>query len=121
MADAALPPLRRLVPSAIAFTAVIIFALALGSFADSGRDLALAALFGTAFGIVLQRSRFCFFGALAVSFGRIVAARPACGAGIILFRDQVLAPVAPPYKIVHDHRAPAFGALAGIELVHGRL
>ena len=61
MADAALPPLRRLVPSAISFTAAIIFALALGSFADSGRDLALAALFGTAFGIVLQRSRFCFF------------------------------------------------------------
>ena len=61
MADAALPPLRRLVPSAIAFTAAILFALALGSFADSGRELALAALFGTAFGIVLQRSRFCFF------------------------------------------------------------
>ncbi|MDQ7970447.1 MAG: YeeE/YedE family protein [Oxalicibacterium faecigallinarum] len=61
MADAALPPLRRLVPSAIAFIAAILFALALGSFADSGRDLALAALFGTAFGIVLQRSRFCFF------------------------------------------------------------
>lgn len=61
MAEAALPPLRRLVPAALVLGAALLFASALGSIAGSGRELALAVLLGTAFGIVLQRSRFCFF------------------------------------------------------------
>jgi len=54
-------PLRRLASAALVFGVALLFAAALGSIADDGRDLALAALFGTAFGVVLQRSRFCFF------------------------------------------------------------
>lgn len=61
MADLALPPLRRLLPSVIILTAAVWFSLTLGSIAGSGRELALSALLGIAFGIFLQRSRFCFF------------------------------------------------------------
>ncbi|WP_293776397.1 YeeE/YedE family protein [uncultured Oxalicibacterium sp.] len=61
MAEAALPPVRRLVPAALVLGVALWFAFALGNIAGSGRELALAALFGTAFGIVLQRSRFCFY------------------------------------------------------------
>jgi len=61
LADLALPPLRRLVPSVIVLTAAVWFSHTLGSIAEGGRELALSALFGIAFGIFLQRSRFCFF------------------------------------------------------------
>lgn len=61
MADLALPPLRRLLPSVIVLTAAVWFSHSLGSIAEGGRELALSALFGIAFGIFLQRSRFCFF------------------------------------------------------------
>lgn len=61
MADLALPPLRRLLPSVIVLTAAVWFSHTLGSIAEGGRELALSALFGIAFGIFLQRSRFCFF------------------------------------------------------------
>lgn len=61
MADLALPPLRRLVPSVIVLTAAVWFSHILGSIAEGGRELALSAVFGIAFGIFLQRSRFCFF------------------------------------------------------------
>ncbi|MNR90294.1 putative inner membrane protein [compost metagenome] len=61
MADLALPPLRRLLPSVIILTAAVWFSLTLGGIAGSRRELALSALLGIAFGIFLQRSRFCFF------------------------------------------------------------
>ncbi|MES2025856.1 MAG: YeeE/YedE family protein [Pseudomonadota bacterium] len=61
MADLALPPLRRLLPSVIVLAAAVWFSHTLGSIAEGGRELALSALFGIAFGIFLQRSRFCFF------------------------------------------------------------
>ncbi|ABR90998.1 Uncharacterized conserved protein [Janthinobacterium sp. Marseille] len=61
MADLALPPLRRLLPSVLVLAAAVWFSHTLGSIAEGGRELALSALFGIAFGIFLQRSRFCFF------------------------------------------------------------
>ena len=61
MADLALPPLGRLLPSVIVLTAAVGFSHTLGSIAGGGRELALSALLGLAFGIFLQRSRFCFF------------------------------------------------------------
>ncbi len=61
MADLALPPLRRLLPSVIVLAAAVWLSHTLGSIAEGGRELALSALFGIAFGIFLQRSRFCFF------------------------------------------------------------
>ena len=48
-------------PAVIIIAAALLFSHTLGSIAESGRELALSALLGLAFGIVLQRSRFCFF------------------------------------------------------------
>lgn len=56
-----LPPARRLVVSALSAGAAVFFSLHLGGIAEGGRDLALSAMFGLAFGVFLQRSRFCFF------------------------------------------------------------
>lgn len=61
MAEAALPPLRRLVPAIVVLAGALFFSGFLGGIAEGGRELALSALTGVAFGIVLQRSRFCFF------------------------------------------------------------
>ncbi|WP_076592537.1 YeeE/YedE family protein [Herminiimonas arsenitoxidans] len=61
MAELALPPLRRLLPSVFVLTAAALFSHSLGNIAEGGRELALSALLGIAFGIFLQRSRFCFF------------------------------------------------------------
>ena len=61
MAELALPPARRLLPAVIAVAAALLFAHTLGGIAEGGRELALSALTGLAVGIVLQRSRFCFF------------------------------------------------------------
>jgi uncharacterized membrane protein YedE/YeeE len=61
LAELALPPARRLAPAAIVTAAALWFIHTLGGIAEGGRELALSALIGLAFGIVLQRSRFCFF------------------------------------------------------------
>lgn len=47
--------------SALVVAAAVLFSHHLGGIAEGGRELALSALFGLAFGIFLQRSRFCFF------------------------------------------------------------
>jgi uncharacterized membrane protein YedE/YeeE len=61
LAELALPPARRLLPAAVVLLTALVFARFLGSMAEGGRELALSSLFGLGFGIVLQRSRFCFF------------------------------------------------------------
>lgn len=55
-----MPP-SRLTASAIVVTVAVLCSHYLGGIAEGGRELVLSALFGLAFGIVLQRSRFCFF------------------------------------------------------------
>ena len=52
-------PLRIAVPSLVAF-GLAAFAWSLDASGGPGRDLAFALLTGAAFGIVLQRARFCF-------------------------------------------------------------
>jgi len=61
MASLALPPAQRLATSAVVLIATVLFARSLGSIPEGGRELALSALLGLAFGVFLQRSRFCFF------------------------------------------------------------
>jgi uncharacterized protein len=61
MASIALPPLGRLAVSSLVLAGVFSFSQHLFGIESGGRELALAAFWGLVFGIVLQRSRFCFF------------------------------------------------------------
>jgi len=51
----------RYVPAAAVLAAVFVAAWLLAPLPEGGRDLSLSVLLGAAFGIVLQRSRFCFY------------------------------------------------------------
>ncbi|MCW0206704.1 MAG: YeeE/YedE family protein [Achromobacter sp.] len=51
----------RYVPAAAVLAAVFIAAWLLAPLPEGGRELSLSVLLGAAFGIVLQRSRFCFY------------------------------------------------------------
>ncbi|ATE62494.1 YeeE/YedE family protein [Thauera sinica] len=57
----AVPPLRTLAPAAAALVAGLALARNLAGIEGTGKELALSALLGIAFGAVLQRSRFCFY------------------------------------------------------------
>jgi uncharacterized protein len=61
MASIALPPLGRLAVSSLVLVGAFSFSQHLFGIESGGRELALAAFLGLVFGIVLQRSRFCFF------------------------------------------------------------
>ncbi|MGE8681822.1 MAG: YeeE/YedE family protein, partial [Achromobacter marplatensis] len=51
----------RLVSAATVLAAVFVAAWLLAPLPEGGRNLSLSVLLGAAFGIVLQRSRFCFY------------------------------------------------------------
>ncbi|MEC5387520.1 YeeE/YedE family protein [Uliginosibacterium sp. H3] len=57
---ATLPPLKRLLPAVLVLALAIALSAWLGGL-ENQRDLALSSLLGIAFGVLLQRARFCFF------------------------------------------------------------
>lgn len=56
-----LPPARHLAVGAAALAAALYLAYHLADVPGNGRELSLSVLLGIAFGVVLQRSRFCFY------------------------------------------------------------
>ncbi|NLO80664.1 MAG: YeeE/YedE family protein [Xanthomonadaceae bacterium] len=57
----ALPPVRHLAAGAAAVAVALYLAYHLAGVPGNGRQLSLSVLLGLAFGVVLQRSRFCFY------------------------------------------------------------
>lgn len=56
-----LPPARHLAVGAAALAVALYLAYYLADVPGNGRELSLSVLLGIAFGVVLQRSRFCFY------------------------------------------------------------
>lgn len=61
LAPDAFPPARQLIAGAVVLAAALYLSRYLAEVPGSGRELSLSVLLGLAFGVVLQRSRFCFY------------------------------------------------------------